>query len=109
MSWFGFALALVIGALAERSEVIARLWSPVSFILFIGSGVFTLVDWLPPVAQKIILWLPMVHGSELVRDGYFGKLFKAHYDITYLCLWCLFLTLSGLALLRQAGQQVELQ
>lgn len=108
MTWFGAALAMVIGSLTERSEVVDRLWSPFSFLLFITSGVFFLVEWLPPAAQRIILWLPMVHGIELVRDGYFGRLFTAHYDIAYLTFWCLLLTLLGLALLRQAGRNIEL-
>ncbi|TNJ35956.1 ABC transporter permease [Prosthecochloris vibrioformis] len=108
MAWFGAALAMVIGSLTERSEVVDKLWSPFSFFLFISSGVFFLVDWLPPVAQQYILWLPMVHGIELVRDGYFGRLFTAHYDVAYLTFWNLFLTLLGLAMLRQAGRNVEL-
>lgn len=109
MAWFGFALALVIGGLAERSEVVGRIWSPISFLLFIGSGVFTLVDWLPPAARQVMLWLPMVHVTEMIRDGYFGRLFNAYYDIAYIFFWNLFLTLYGLALVRQAGQKVELQ
>lgn len=108
MVWFGAGLAMVIGSLAERSEVVDKLWSPLSFFLFISSGVFTLVDWLPPIAQQYILWVPMVHGIELVRDGYFGRLFTAHYDIVYLTFWNLFLSLLGLAMLRQAGRNVEI-
>lgn len=108
MSWFGASLALVLGSLAERSEIVGRLWSPFSFFLFISSGVFFLVEWLPPLAQQYILWLPMVHGIELVRDGYFGRYFDAHYDAAYLVFWCMMLSLAGLALIRQAGRRVEL-
>ncbi len=107
-AWFGAALALVIGSLAERFEVVNRLWSPFSFFLFVTSGVFFLVDWLPPIAQKYILWLPTIHGVELVRDGYFGRLFNTHYNIAYLSFWNMFLSLLGLALLRQAGRNVEI-
>lgn len=107
-AWFGFAFAMVIGALSERSEIVSRIWKPISFVLFISSGVFTLVDWLPPLAQSYVLWLPMVHGVELVRDGYFGRLFTAHYDIGYLVASCLVFTLCGLALVKQAANRVEL-
>ena len=107
-AWFGASLALVVGSLAERSEVVDRLWSPFSFFLFITSGVFFLVDWLPPVAQQYILWIPMVHGIELVRDGYFGRLFQAHYDVMYLVFCCMCLSLVGLVLVGRAGRSVEL-
>ena len=107
-TWFGIALALVIGSSAERSEIVDRLWSPFSFFLFITSGVFYLVDWLPPFAREYILWLPMVHGIELVRDGYFGRLFHAHYDMGYLLFSCMLLSFLGLAMVREAGKRVEL-
>ena len=108
MAWFGAAFALVIGSFAERFEVVNRIWPPFSLVLFFTSGIFFFVDWLPPIAQKYILWLPMVHGIELVRDGYFGRLFNAHYDIFYLTFWNLFLTLLGLAMLRQVGRNIEI-
>lgn len=108
MAWFGFALAMVVGSLAERSEVVSRLWSPFSFFLFISSGIFTLVDWMPPQAQHYILMLPMAHGAELVRDGFFGSLFTAHYDTGYLLLWNLLLTLAGLVMMRWAAERTDL-
>ena len=108
MAWFGAALALVVGSLAEHSEIVRRLWPPVSFFLFITSGVFFLVDWMPPAVREYILLLPMVHGIELVREGCFGRLFQAHYDISYLVFWCMLLSLTGLVLVRQAGRRVEL-
>jgi ABC-type polysaccharide/polyol phosphate export permease len=108
MAWFGFALAMVVGSLAERSEVVNRLWSPFSFFLFISSGIFTLIDWMPPTAQHYILMLPMAHGAELIRDGFFGSLFTAHYEVAYLAFWCLILTLAGLVMMRWAAERADL-
>jgi len=108
MAWFGFALAMVVGSLAERSEVVNRLWSPFSFFLFISSGIFTLVDWMPPIAQHYMLMVPMVHGVELIRDGFFGSLFTAHYAVGYLTFWCLILTLAGLVMMRRAAERADL-
>jgi capsular polysaccharide transport system permease protein len=65
-----------------------------------------MVDWLPPAAQKAVLFLPMVHGVELLREGYFGSAVHAHYDIAYMALICLCLSLLGLAMLREAGRRV---
>ena len=97
-SWFGFGLALLLGALSERSETIEKLWHPLSYILFPLSGAAFLVDALPPDAQRYIMLLPMVHGVEYLREGYFGSQITAHYDLSYMALINTALTLLGLAL-----------
>lgn len=106
LAWFGAALALVIGTLSERSEVIEKLWHPMSYILFPLSGAAFMVDWLPSPAQKVILLLPMVHGVEILRDGYFGGMVRAHYDISYMALVCLCLTFIGLVQERKVSKMV---
>lgn len=65
-----------------------------------------MVDALPQAAQDVVLWLPMVHGVELVREGYFGSAIKAHYDIGYMAICCTGLSLLGLAKLRAVSRQV---
>ena len=75
-------------------------------ILFLLSGAMFMVDWLPPAAQQWILLLPMVHGVELLREGYFGSIVHAHYDVAYLATSCLVLTLLGLAQERIISRQV---
>jgi ABC-type polysaccharide/polyol phosphate export permease len=32
-----------------------------------------MVEWLPRAARRSCLLLPMVHGVEMVREGYFGS------------------------------------
>ena len=106
LAWFGFSLAVLIGALSEQYEVIDKLWHPASYLLFPLSGAAFMVDALPPLAQEAVLYLPMVHGVELLREGYFGSNFKAHYDIAYMALACTGLTLMGLAKTRQISRLV---
>lgn len=106
LGWFGCALALLMGAWSEQSEIVEKLWGPASYLLFPLSGAAFMVDALPKVAQDIILFLPMVHGVELLREGYFGSVFKAHYNIAYMALMCTGLTLLGLAKTRQISRTV---
>ena len=106
LAWFGAALALVIGAWSEKTEIIDKVWGPVSYLMFPLSGAAFLVDALPPNAQAMILLLPMVHGVEMLREGYFGSLVRAHYDIEYLLYWCAGLSLIGLAQLRIISRKV---
>ncbi len=68
-----------------------------------------MVDWLPPAAQEVILYMPMVNGVEMVRDGYFGNAVKTHYDVGYLATVNLVLTLIGLIVQREAAKHVEAQ
>lgn len=105
-AWFGCSLAIFMGAISEQSEIIEKLWHPVSYLLFPLSGAAYTVDALPRIAQEFILWLPMVHGVEIIREGYFGSTFKAHYDLGYMVLTCIVLTLLGIAKTRQISRMV---
>ena len=106
LAWFGCALALLMGALSEQHEVVDKLWHPASYLLFPLSGAAFMVDALPTAAQDFVLLLPMVHGVELLREGYFGASFKAHYSMAYMAVWCAGLTILGLAKTRQISRTV---
>ena len=106
LAWFGASLAVLMGSLSEQSEVIEKLWHPTSYLLFPLSGAAFMVDSLPEQAQNFVLLLPMVHGVELLREGYFGSVFKAHYDMEYMAIICLVLTLLALAQTRKISRTV---
>jgi ABC-type polysaccharide/polyol phosphate export permease len=106
LAWFGASLAVFLGAVSERWEVVEKIWHPAAYLLFPLSGAAFIVDALPPQAREVILFLPMVHGVELLREGYFGTSFKAHYDVPYMVLWCTGLTLLGLAKTRDISRTV---
>ena len=97
IAWFGCGLALFLGAMSESYEVIDKLWHPAAYIMFPLSGAAFLVDALPEEAQHYVLILPMVHGVEYLREGYFGSQMVAHYDLTYMALINTALTILGLA------------
>ena len=107
LAWFGAGLALLLGAISERSEVIEKLWHPISYLLFPLSGAAFIVDWLPEKAQNIVLYLPMVHGVEILREGFFGSAVHAHYDMGYMAVCNLSLTLLGFAMERDVSRRVE--
>jgi ABC-type polysaccharide/polyol phosphate export permease len=96
LAWFGFALAVFLGSLAEESEIIDKLWHPASYLLFPLSGAAFLVDALPVDFQNVVLFLPMVHAVECIRDGFFGSQFDARYDLFYMASVNLVLTFIGL-------------
>jgi ABC-2 type transport system permease protein/capsular polysaccharide transport system permease protein len=105
-AWFGCALALLVGPLSERDEIVHTLWSPFSYILFPLSGAAFAVDVLPPHFQSIVLYLPMVNGCEIIREGFFGADYPAHYDVGYMAACNLVLTVLGLSQVRVVSRQV---
>lgn len=108
LAWFGASLAMLIGAASAFSDVVERLWHPVSYILFPLSGAAFMVDWLPQELQKFVLLLPMVNGLEILREGWFGNTVQTHYSVGYMAACCLTLSLGGLYLQMEAGRRVEI-
>jgi capsular polysaccharide transport system permease protein len=107
LALLGTGLGFAVGALSERSETVERVWHTIAYLLFPLSGAVFMVEWLPPAFQKVVLYIPMVHGVEMLRAGYFGPLVKAHYSIPYMIVADLVLLLVGLTLVRDASQRVE--
>jgi ABC-type polysaccharide/polyol phosphate export permease len=104
--WFGFSLAILLAGLSEQFEVIEKLWHPATYLFFPLSGAGYIVSALPTSAQHLALYLPMVNGVELLREGYFGSQIEAHYDIPYMVAVSLVMSLFGLAQLRRVNGKV---
>ncbi len=107
LCWYAMALGFIVGSISERSETFDRLWHIVTYLLFPLSGAAFMVHWLPTTAQKFILILPMVHGVEMIRHGFFGNIVPTYENPSYFVLMNLWLTLLGLALVRECGRRVQ--
>jgi len=107
LCWFGLALGLIVGAWSERSEVFDRVWHVLTYLMFPLSGAVFMVHWLPPAAQEVVLWFPMVHGTEWIRHGFFGQVVPTYENPAYFFVCNLLLTLVGLALVRESGRRVQ--
>lgn len=109
IAWFGAALAIALGALSHAYELVDKLWHPASYLIFPLSGSAFLVAALPPFAQDMVLTIPMVHGVELVRDGFFGSKAQAIYDPGYVLTCSLVLSVIALMVARWVQRRVVLQ
>lgn len=103
LGWFGAGLGLTVGGLSEKFELVGKFWPPLSYLMMPLSGVAFIVDALPPKLQEIVLWLPMLNALEFLREGWFGSMMHAHYDIPYVIICNLCLTFSGFSMVRQIG------
>lgn len=104
---FAVGIALTIGGLSVRSESFERVWHMLAYLLFPLSGPAFMVEWLPDIAREAVLWLPMVHGVEMLRQGWFGDAVVTHGSPAYLAVSSLVLMATGLSLVARNGRRVE--
>ncbi|MDD2741550.1 MAG: ABC transporter permease [Rhodocyclaceae bacterium] len=104
--WFAIGLGLIVGALTERSEGFERVWHIMTYLAFPVSGAMFMVEWLPKYAQEYALWVPMIHGVEMLRDGYYGESIRTHYSISYILMVNASMLLIGLLLVHRTKNLV---
>lgn len=109
-TWWSLCIALIVACLSERSEIVAHVWPPISYLYLFFSGFFFMADWLPVRLRDIVLAIdPPLHCYEMVRGGMFGNRIVVYYDVPYLTLLLAVLTLIGLWLVRDVRQYIELE
>jgi capsular polysaccharide transport system permease protein len=106
MIWWAIAIALIIGALSERTDWVQQIWNPYAYMYLIFSGFFYLADWLPPKVRTVALYQPYTQAYEIIRAGVFGNTIKTYGDPMYTTCVLAVLTLFGLWLLRTGRRYV---
>jgi capsular polysaccharide transport system permease protein len=106
MIWWAIAIALIIGALSERTDWVQQIWLPYSYMYMIFSGFFYLADWLPPQVRTVALYQPYTQAYEMIRAGIFGNTIKTYGDPMYTTGVLAVLTLFGLWELRKGRRYV---
>lgn len=96
MSFFAFGLGFLLYAISCKSEVFSKVWNAMGIVFMMASGTFYFVSALPQQAQEILLWIPVIHGTEMFRHGYFGATVVTMENPWYLILWDIILLLVGL-------------
>jgi capsular polysaccharide transport system permease protein len=107
MCWFALALGMILCAATERSEFIGRIWHIASYLLLPLSGAAFMVYYLPPDYREMALWIPMVHGTELIRYGFFGDTVPTYSNPAYFASADFLLTALGLAMMRDISARVH--
>jgi capsular polysaccharide transport system permease protein len=106
LGWFASSLALLVGALGERSDIVEKLWHPATYFLLAVSGAFFMVDQLPAAFQSVVLLSPTTHCTEMVREGFLGDQYVWHYSIAYVVVFNMCLMLLGLSQVRYISRRL---
>lgn len=98
-------LGLGIGCLNcymfQRFPVWEDIWGILTAPLFVISGVLFLFEDLPPFAQDILWYNPLMHITGLMRDGFYPVYSPGYISVAYTATCALVPLVVGLMLLRQ--------
>jgi capsular polysaccharide transport system permease protein len=104
----GASLGLVSCCLSTMSPTFERIHGMVMRPMFWFSAVFYPIDSVPTGFRDALLYNPVVHAIELVRDGWFPGYQTRHIDPWYPAMWIICLFFLGLSLERVARRSLEL-
>lgn len=105
---FGISLGTVICSLAVYENATQRIKGPLMRPLFWVSGIFFTANALPSQIRDVLLWNPILHCVELVRDGWFPAYHAHHASPSYVMAWIIGLAFVGLTLERKVRVKVQL-
>ncbi|MFC6669116.1 ABC transporter permease [Marinobacterium aestuariivivens] len=95
----GMGAGLTLSALSSLVPEMGRVVRIISLPLMIISGVIIPLNFVPHDLQQYVLWNPIVHGLESLRQSFFAEYRSLDgISLTYLWLWTLSLTSLGLML-----------
>ena len=109
LAWLlGLGLGLCLMGLATFFPVVDQIVPILLRPMFFVSGLFFTANDLPAGLRDALLYNPMMHVIELVRDGWFRE-YEAHYlDLSYVVVWTVSLLYLGVLLERLARRRLEL-
>jgi len=98
-------LALGIGCLNcvlfMRFSIWSNIWGMATGPLTIVSGVIIMYEQMPPMAQKVLWYNPVLHTVGMMRDGFYTQYNPTYTSVTYVMVCALVPMTLGLLLLRR--------
>jgi capsular polysaccharide transport system permease protein len=80
----GFGIGLVNSAISQRFSLWTHIYAYMTYGLMFMSGVFFVVDLVPPHIREFMIWNPIAHGIEWFRLGIYGQYLVHTLDREYL-------------------------
>lgn len=107
VTWWSFALSLIIAGLTYGSHALGRFVHPISYFMVPLSGAFWTMSFLPQKFRAFMAWNPMVTMFEIARYGQFRWADDEYMYPGYAIAVCAVLTYVGLVLIRRLKYKLQ--
>lgn len=97
----GLGVGLVNTVIIGFFPVWQAFWSILTRPLFLISGVILIMEDLPPVAQDVLKWNPLMHITGSMREGFYPMYKPQYISYTFVFMTALILIFAGTLLLRR--------
>jgi capsular polysaccharide transport system permease protein len=97
LALLGFGVGMTNAAIEQVFPTWREIYSVLSRPLMLISAVFFTLESLPPIARDFVAYIPITHGIELFRTGYYSGYRSSALDVAYLYEFGLVMCLLGFA------------
>lgn len=103
----GASFGLVVCGISAYWDTIEKVVGYVNRPMMWISGVFYTANELPTRAREFLLYNPLLHCTEILRDGWFRAYTARHASLVYPLVWIVVLLFLGLLFERAARRRLE--
>lgn len=107
VTWWSFALSLIVASVTYGSHTLGRFVHPISYFCVPLSGAFWTMSLLPSNFRSAMAWNPMVAMFETARYGQFEWADDRYMYIGYQITVCACLTFVGLVFIRTLQKRIH--
>ena len=97
----GVGVGLLNCVISGIFPIWTTIWGVVTRPLFIASGVILIYEDMPPVAQDILWYNPLMHITGIMRTGFYPMYSPQYISVTYVLTVALVLIALGVMLMRR--------
>lgn len=105
-AFIGLGVGVLTCYLTMRLPAFAQVWTIAMRPLFLVSGVLFMYEDLPPMAQNLLIWNPLMHVTSLAREGVYSTYSADFVSYSYMTIWVLVPLFFGLLLLKRHSKEL---
>ena len=100
---------MIITGLSEFSPLVERFVHPTTYLMIPVSGMFFILDQLPPSIANIMKWAVFPQITDISRMGLRSEFNSSYVNLPYIIGVCAVTTLLGLLMLRVARRHMHFE